>query len=120
MDGSYELIRETPHLVVVRVIGQLPAKDVNTLTTQVQQTLSEVDHNMQMLVDLSQASSLTTEGRMYLINMMRNHRLSGAVFGAAALLRVMVNLAASVSGASDRLRFFEDEDSARKWLSERE
>ena len=117
--NTYELRQETPELIVLRPCGLLSPDQVKDLVEEIMQATNNYDGTVFILVDLTNAQSLSTPARYHLVCMMRNIKLTGAVFGASAITNFMVNVSAKAARAADRIHFFRDESKARAWLAEK-
>jgi hypothetical protein len=117
--NTYELTQETPELIVLRGYGLLSPDQVKNLVEEIKQATDKHDGTMFVLVDLTNAQSLSTPARYHVVRMMANKKLTGAIFSASVITNFMVNVSAKAARAADRIRFFRDETEARAWLAEK-
>ncbi len=109
-------------IIIHQVDGPYGEEDVNELLKKITEFKKQMpDTNLRLLLDLSDAHDITSQARKMVAGQVYKHpdlqRVSS--FGLSTFARVVNKFMIGASGAgSDKVKVFEKESDALKWLKE--
>lgn len=118
--GAHEVSLEAPDLVVIRVRGPATASEVTKITEIVKETGRTGTGYILTILETAEFQG-SPEARRHFAEAMRGltlvvNAVVGANFRFRVILRFVENVARVISKIEFRVRFFDDETSARDWL----
>ncbi len=120
MHGDYRLIQEEPHTLIVQVVGKLTPDMARVMLDHVQSYAAQIEGGMATLIDLSRAAPVSSAAQACLLALMRVDAPGvEAIFGVSPLQRLLLSASLKASRLADRCRCFDDEQSARLWVTQR-